>query len=445
MKNYIILIFVALLALNACNPNKEMYEMIDAGDTLPLFKKNLEYTITSTDYSEVSKLMLVKAENSEDSAWAKSIASYNSFNTKYSANDNVPDILATKFSSFKAGSDAMVTYNQYIGEMFGTISSSELSDNDYIEMGGTIETNLYFSENDNPDDYLPNYLLSKYPDATENNYTEVFYKYPNIDTQAGSFYMFDGSIWTLVENSRVLTANDYDSMGEANGQPGEYNNFSADALPANYLPQFLKIEYPYSQVNDIKIIVCDLYGYNDPIYAITCAFDGENWSINFPGLKTTAQFVRTKTKWIFDPTVRFTMGANDFQLIVDHIATVYPDLVNSYGSGDYYTGASAYYSNFDIRISKRREKDPEAYPESLSDEDALALIWERLKEGIVIMLKKKFPDAIPDVEGVEVNYFITFDTFNDDYEHVLYNIQYKCTSAGSPPEFEMVTDAEIVE
>lgn len=436
------IIFMAIIAITfiACNPNEDIYKAIDEKNNEAFHKTGIEYTISSADYSKISKTTLAIATNAEDSTFAKSIASYNSFNSKYTANEYIPEILANNFPAFKEGSSAIVTYNQYIGKMYGAILSSELTTADYDLMSGNVPTNHYFATTSEINSNIPSYLSTKYPDAVENNYAEVSYKYPDADTQAAGFYMYNGSSWSLVGNSYVLAENDYAAMGA----PGAYNNFSEDAMPADYLPQFLNIKYPYAQAKEEKVILCDFYGYNDPTYAITCIYNGETWDINFPGLKTTAQFVHSEKAWLFDPTVTFTLGASDFQLIVDYIATIYPDLINSYGSGDYYTGASSYYSNFDIRVSKRRDKDPDTYSD-LTDEEALALIWERVEEGLIIMLQQKYPEAVPNIDGIDVNYYLTFDTFNDAYQHIFYNAHYICTSSGTPPTFELVgTIDEVV-
>ncbi len=154
----------------------------------------------------------------------------------------------------------------------------------------------------------------------------------------------------------------------------------------------------------------------------------------------SSQFIHNGEKWVFDPTVTFTMSPADYQIIVDHVAGIYPNLIDSYGDSEFYSGASSFYVNFDIRISKRIDYDPTTW-ENLSEEDANTLIWERLKESIIVMLQNKFPNAEPDVEGVEVHYFITFDAYIGNYQHIFYTIEYKCSSAGSPPTFELVTDA----
>ncbi len=437
MKKYIIFSFIIGLLFTACDPNKDIYDDIENNEK-PYSETGLEYTLTADDYSYAKTVAKADAKNETDSLWADYIDQYSSFNTKFSAYKYVPYVLADNFPALNEGSSMNVTFNQYIGEMYGKVITVVLNDNDYLNMGGDIATNLCFSD---PADLntLPGFLLNKLSNAEANDYAEVFYRYPDAETIAGSFYKFNGFQWSEVENSRVLAPADYEEMGGSTG-----NYFSEDAMPGNYLPQFLKLHYPYAQVGDEMLIVCHMVDFETVVYVISCQYNGSDWEINFPGKATTSQFKHDGEKWYFDPTVTFTMSADDYQLIVDYVtnSSEIPDgyLDASHPENtEYYYGANSYYRNFYIKLAKRRDYDPLGLLTDLSDEDALANIWERVKEGIVVMLQLKYPDAVPSIEGVEVHYFVTFKVY--DGGNYWYEIEYKCTSAGSPPTFELVTDA----
>ncbi len=425
------------MLFTACDPMEDIYDDIKNNEK-PYFETGIEYTLTDNDYSYAASLAKESAQTAEDSAWADYIVKYSAFNKTFSAYTYIPEILAVNFPALKDSSDMLVNFNQYVGEMYGEIKSAELTDDDYIEIGGDIAANLYFSDESELDS-LSGYLSGKFPDAEAGTYAEVFYRYPDSITTAGGFYKFNGFIWTEVENSRVLVPADYDAMGE----PGNYNNFSEDALPQNYLPQFLRLEYPYAQQGDMITVICDLYKFERSIYAIPCEFDGSDWNVYFPGENTSAQFRHDEEKWYFDPTMIFTMSSSDYQLLVDYV-TGNPDIPNGYldsyhpETSEYYYGANSYYNNFYIKLYKRRQYDPLGLLDGLSDEDALSDIWRRVKEGIVIMLQQKFPDAVPSVGGIDVHYFITFKTHGETDEY--YKIEYKCASEGTPPSFEMVSD-----
>ncbi len=442
MKKYIIVSFILGLLFTACNPNKEIYDDINKNEA-PYSETGLEYTVTSDDYTFAKSTAEADAINKSDSLWASYIKQYSSFNTRFSAYKYIPSILAKNFPALNKGSNIVVTFNQYIGHMYGNISTAVLNSNDYINMGGDIAANLCFSD---PNDLgnLPGYLLNKFSHAEANDYTEVFYKYPDNETTAGSFYKFNGYQWTFVENSIVLAPDDYNEMGE----PGGTNNyFSEDAMPGNYLPQFLKLHYPYAQEGDELTVVCHLVGFESIVYAVSCSYDGSDWKINFPGEETVSQFKQDGEKWYFDPTVIFTMSASDYQLIVDYV-TGNPSIPDGYldsshpENTEYYYGASSHFANFNIKLSYRRSNDPLGLLTDLSDEDATANVWERVKEGIVVMLQQKFPNAVPSIEGVDVHYLVTFKVY--DGASYWYVIDYKCTASGTPPTFELVTDAEDI-
>ncbi|WP_111707328.1 hypothetical protein [Lutibacter citreus] len=140
-----------------------------------------------------------------------------------------------------------------------------------------------------------------------------------------------------------------------------------------------------------------------------------------------------------DPSVIYTMNNDDYQIIVDGVAsssdTAVSSLVSSYGDSEFYTGASVYYGNFDNRLYKREgQADLDALA---TDEEKIALVNARVQEGVLWFLKGKFPNAVPEVNGQTVFYVITYKTY--DGTNTLYpTVIYKCTASGSDPEFELV-------
>ncbi len=210
MKRYIIFIFIASLLFTACNPNKDVYDTLDETYDVPYNEVGGTYLLTGDDYEAASKAALLVAVDKTDSTWATTIKTYHSFNDKFTANEFVPALIATNFPALKDGSNMVVSFNQFVGELYGDVQSSELEDVDYTTIGGTTADTLCFVESDVPNDYLPDYLSAKYPNAEKDTYAEVFYRFPDYNTTAGSFYMFDGTTWTTVDNSLVLLTADDD-------------------------------------------------------------------------------------------------------------------------------------------------------------------------------------------------------------------------------------------
>lgn len=264
----------------------------------------------------------------------------------------------------------------------------------------------------------------------------------------------------------TLTDEDYDALGLS------YGSFSSleDAKAA--LPAFLQSKYPVWGKGSGALIGYQLYvgyapGVSDFTYADSYELADEDYdgagtdaamykvftaaspaSKNLPGILATkidapvsGDVVLAKYKYAeepSDPSVVHNMISEDFMLIVDRVAnhsdTLVSGLVSSYGDSELYTGAGAYYSNFDTRLYKREGQAD--YDALTTDEERIAFVDERVQTGIVWFLKDKFPNAVPEVNGITVFYSITYLTYNG--ENINYTVIYKCTAAGADPEFELV-------
>ncbi|GET20452.1 hypothetical protein [Prolixibacter denitrificans] len=260
----------------------------------------------------------------------------------------------------------------------------------------------------------------------------------------GDYYKYNGSSWVAMTNVVYLSDADYDAMGE----PGAYNNFSSSAPANDYLPQFMAQKYPYAQENDTMAVVYKYYSGGVRIYADEYDFISGTWSLYNPVEVKTDQFINIGSKWIFDPTVKFTMSSSDFQLIVDAVKanSDTKNLVDSYGTGEFYYGANSFYNNFDLRIVKRNSGEfAQSEYDGLSDEEASTLIMDRVVEGIVVMLKAKFPNAVAQVSGVDVMYVISFNSYENDGSYGKYTVTLQCTKSGPDPSFELVEGPTPVE
>lgn len=252
-----------------------------------------------------------------------------------------------------------------------------------------------------------------------------------------TYYEFDGDEWATIDDVYYLNAHDYDEMGS----PGQYDNFSGSDLPKDYLLNFVEAKYPLAQNEVSKTIVYKFYNGSTTI-KLASTFTAENgeWTSSFNYIdQTTQRFLVAEKRgnWIFDPTVRFTMSSSDYQYIVDAVQEEYgSEFLDSYGTGEFYTGANSYYNNFDIRISQRLDYEPETF-EGLSDEEANNLIIQRLVLAMQLLLENKYPDAEPQVSGVDVHYIVTFESYNNDFSRSTWVADMRCVSAGNPPEFEL--------
>lgn len=454
--NYIFASFmVAILMLSACEPNKELYEDLDA--ELKPFNKKIEYTLTDLDYTSLTG----------------AIKQYKAFNDTAIAMDYVPAILTKKFVALNLGSAAKVSYNFMVVD---TVKAWEkvvfgytLTAADYNAIGGFIATYDYFFNAPGylAKDHLPNYLPNLYPTPEVEDSVAIIYNFnpqgntviPNAD-----WYKYDGTSWIyrstvteLIECDVVFNADNYSSMRLS--KPYFSNTSEAERI----IPIWLKINFPYALKGNKQLIQ---YAYGTALNSLTSKaiqyeYNGTDW-VKLIGYKIevrSEQYVFSQNGWVFDPTIRFKMGKADYTTIAQNDPIPHP----KYTDLGYYFGASGNYSNFDMRVQffhlktytyvlneettivyTAEENDPELFAlyNQQGADAVIELLFQRiLQEGLILLLEHKFPEAQPFSEGVEVHYVVQFETYYDDQTRGYLEAEYKCITAGtveSPAEFEFV-------
>ncbi|TVQ15195.1 MAG: hypothetical protein EA361_06290 [Bacteroidetes bacterium] len=144
---------------------------------------------------------------------------------------------------------------------------------------------------------------------------------------------------------------------------------------------------------------------------------------------------------------RITMGQDDYQYLVD-IDPLGPQLwpLNDFA---YYYGASSFYENFDFRLQSRRlDKDAEGNYvdpelgvifETQGADAAIDEMYNRLfNDGLIELLRHRYPNARPAQGSREVEYVIEFEVFFDNWVKVYPFVRFRCTTSGNPPDFELV-------
>jgi hypothetical protein len=251
--------------------------------------------------------------------------------------------------------------------------------------------------------------------------------------------------WMVYADGITLTDEDYAWLGVP----------SLDATQApNYLPALLAHKFNAPQEGTRKAV---LFGNNKVEYIFT----NKEWVPSLTGALITEQYVNDGEKWIFDPTISYTMVYTDHQMVVDDIRDNgiidYKEnkqdgatYIDSYGTSEYYYGFSGYsrYNNVNLRISYRDayKQDTELH-ELGNDEEKLALLWDRLEnKGMPRFLSLRFPDSPAITQGVTQHYNIyiqihsPFDGTTNETE--LYMMRYKVLTAGegeTPATFEHVS------
>lgn len=236
------------------------------------------------------------------------------------------------------------------------------------------------------------------------------------------YYEFDGSAWMKAGGVYHVNAVDYDAMGA----PGYYNNFSSSDKPEDYIPNLLMSKFPLAGQDEEVVVVYRYYEGGTMTLASVYTYNNGAWESSYDFVAaTTAQFLYGGSGWVFDPTLTFTMNSADFQIIVDYVGdNVGAEYLDSYGTGEFYYGAGAYYANFDLR--------PGSFEADVFDS------WEdAVTEGIgVALLPAKFPNASTQANGVDMFYVVNFDTYSGADGN--YSIKYQVTKSGPNPEFTAV-------
>jgi len=232
----------------------------------------------------------------------------------------------------------------------------------------------------------------------------------------------------------LVAPTDYDAMGTASGTPGKYDNFSSSILPDNYLPTFLRTKYPYALKGEIAAVTYQYYISSSLTETRTTKYkyDGTVWSSTFVLTEAKSeQYLFSGTFWFFDPAVKFTASKTDLALIVDWVKTNKgTNFLDSYGTAEFYSGASAYRGNVDYTLPSRKSYDSENFPDYITAEAAKVIMDARIKETMPEMLKVKYPNSVAQVNGVDVFYTIIYEVW-DNPNRGNYQLVYKCTGPGT--------------
>ena len=165
-------------------------------------------------------------------------------------------------------------------------------------------------------------------------------------TKSDCYQFSEAGTWELVNDVRYLTSDDYDFMGESQGQPGQFNNFSGSLLASDYLPAFLSLKYPFAQEEDSMYIMYRYYA-GSTIQTITkgnlyTVINGV-WTPSIASL----QFGFDNGIWVPDNTIKYTLVSADYsyaasQLLATEGFEAAAANLNQYGNFNTATGTSGW-------------------------------------------------------------------------------------------------------
>jgi len=324
MKKILISGFLGLsLLFSACNPYEDIHEQLKddiklktENDAIPT-EISLDSTYATLEIAEVElqKYMTVTYPNANEFTEGKvTEIEYNL------------GLVVEAVDKDKIVSTYKVTHDDYtlVGNTHDSFSSK------YDDVAGEYPAGTAV---ENIMDAKINHILkeSKFASARDEYRVMVEYRYYNNDEQKATTektvyaYSKDASTWSrvLIEGHIVgyeLLDADYKSMGE----PGAHNNFSSSVPQENYLPQFLKINYPYAQVDDaINIVYYYFMGKVDGVYqseyrSVTYVYNGEVWTQVAP-LNTTirnkSKFKYTEGVWKLSKATVIVLTDADYELV----------------------------------------------------------------------------------------------------------------------------------
>ncbi len=452
MKN-ISLYMLALLTLFmvSCEPNKELYEQLDAVEVPD--SKTIDYTFTATDYTDFAKQVKQYYTTDDAAADAKNMETILSFAPDRTI-DSYPlaikSFFKTKFPGLDETSTVKITTDYSETSLLRTTKIIPTDANfdhyvitnaDYAAMGGTVALKKRIKNSTMPT--LIAYIQSTiFPTAVSGNNIVLTYAYEESETPLvfytkESFFTFNGVMWTEDVTKVTPSKAEYYAIGANTG----IGYFSSTFVAQNYLPLYLNEKFPYAQPKDVKTV---LYRYkvNDTltyVYADNLTFDGVNWSEKNP---KTENIYHSPDGWVYDITIRFTMQAADYQILADWTSNNFPSYFNTvYKNEEYHFGASAYYRNFNLKLSTRRGKDVDGLLPT-DNTEALAFMEQKVIEGVKLMLETKYPEAQPVMSSMELFAEVTYMVYYGTNPSPYFKTRFKCTETG---KFEPIEENPTVQ
>lgn len=392
-KIYFIVTLVVLTFFTSCD-----YNALNFQDSIQASKPtnvvNYTYTLTDADYATIATTIKKPVTDS-----------ISFFKTKL-----------TTAKKYKSADSTSIQTN------IDRLNAKLTTDSTYIK-ATYIAANKFFNSNLLAKDYIP-YLLN-----TNYLYTNIgstfMATYSNVDN--------GDTLAIAAVNRYTFSDADYLSMGSGVNQPGQYKNLSSAMSVMTYLNQYLKIKCSFAQTNDIKMVSYKYYDSNKITkqqYRIL-RFDGQNWS------GVSGQYLNNGSKWVFDPTLNVVMkkglnATDDYMMMVnyvkDHQAVVTPSLLGIYNGSsgpvlewENYYGFHGYFGEITLKPTDRIN-DPD-YAKLTTNAEKDAYLTQRTQEGLAVYLSLKFPDAQPQVGGIDLYCFVTVTLY--DGANAYYKYQYQ--------------------
>lgn len=290
--------FVLLsLAFTSCNPMEDIYEELDAIETI--ISGEAEITLTDEDYEGLE-------------------LDFGNFSSEEDAKTMLPDFLSKKYPTWGKESLVSVTFKLYSPKRDErSLTVYEVTDADYTAGGHRFGNFDSFQD-------ITEFLDTKYPNAEDRLLVSLTYKYYDGGTTytLNNGFINNAGTW---EMSIGITDDEYAAMGEGRAQ------FSFEDEAYDKIPVFLKdrMKYEGKVAEDIQGVMFKLYvtdtqdidgdGQTDDraLYSYVAFFiyDGTNWTKYNNVIDQTIKFGHDGDKWVPDNTIKYTLTAADYALV----------------------------------------------------------------------------------------------------------------------------------
>lgn len=453
--NKIILAAASTLILGACGENA-WNDHLD-GFQAPAAAEgttNSSYTLTAADYSTIAGLADNKAlaEADGESEALAAIAANGCFSTEEEARKYIPALLASTnkglpYFTYNDNSNVKVSYNvsSALSELVKGVNadtpSYKVTQLDYIDSWGADDEYLNaFAPSCPASEFIPVILSDVYADTQSGQYVLVNYnesdRNPDFYNPAAmsalsivsenALYQFTGDTWRNVTEAVVLGPADYAAMGNTYGSLNETQR-NRD------LPVFLKQTFPYAVEGQTETPVYAYYANSTTtVQAREYILTAGEWIPNLGEL--TSQFTKMDGSWVYNPSVVITLpyARNtdpSYTYYMECVKWVYENIcvpmgdtsitsgeyfIDYRGNAEFYSGASAYYGNVDVRATSALNHQPAGYTayEGLTNDEITLLMKKRFCTQVLpAALSVLHPDMKP-AGDMTVTFTVNFTVYD---------------------------------
>ena len=303
MKKIFLLLTVFSMVFASCDPLEDIYEDLDAKETVIVGEAAL--TLTDDDYSDLN-------------------LNFANFGSLDEAKALIPTILNEKYPVWGKNSGVKVSFKYYNKVKTYSENVYELSDAEHNAITGKTYGNFDRTS------HIFDFIDDKYTTPAEGDFVSLRYRFYS----GGEKTLTDGFVYTNSQWEKItgFTEDEYKAMGES------YPNFSSHDEAAAKIPVTLVELFKFNPKSegDIVSAMYELYKGSgvSKSYTSNFIFDGTSFSKYNNVAEETVQFGHDGTTWVPDNTIKYTLTAADYDLV---------------GNGRY--------GNFDVRTGKDEETE----------------------------------------------------------------------------------------